>query len=320
MSEILVTGGLGFIGHNVVQLLEKHNHECLVIDSCTTYGIIPQTELDFLINERKQLISSQSVKVDIKSYNTKSLIQKFQPDTIIHLASFPRQKVVLQNPTLGSDVMITSLLALLETAKENNVKKFVYISSSMVYGDFKNGVDELSSCRPIGAYAIMKYAGEKLLQDFANRTGISYTIIRPSAVYGERDVNDRVIAKFMISAIRNETLNVRGENEILDFTYVNDLAYGIVTAATEDIANNKIYNMTRCNPKLCTLLNAAEQIVGIAKSGKICVTNKDTNFPSRGLMSNAKARKDLDYSPKTNIEEGFKKYYDWLYARPFLWS
>ena len=320
MSKILVTGGLGFIGHNVVRFLEAHNHECIVIDSCTNYGVVPQTELDFLMGEREKLIKSPVVKVDLKSYNTESIIEKFKPDTIIHLASFPRQKVVLQNPVLGGEVMITSLLHLLECAKNNDVKKFVYISSSMVYGDFAGGIKESDRCEPKGSYAIMKYAGEKLVEDFTIRSGIPHTIIRPSAVYGERDVNDRVIAKFIVAALKNETLTVRGANEILDFTYVDDIAYGIAVAANNNAANNQIYNMTRSSPKLCTLEEAANLVVKIVGSGHIVITDKDKNFPQRGRLSIDKAKKELDYSPIIDIEVGFQKYIGWLDANHILWS
>ena len=115
------------------------------------------------------------------------MLRKHTINTVVHLASFPRQKVVNSNPTLGSRTMSEGLLSLLE-ASQDQVAKFVYVSSSMVYGDFKeeafDGIAESAQCNPIGQYGIMKLAGECLVKDYAARTGMKYTILRPSAVYG----------------------------------------------------------------------------------------------------------------------------------------
>jgi len=85
----------------------------------------------------------------------------------------------------------------------------------------------------------MKLAGEHLVKDYSRRGCFTHTIIRPSAVYGELDVEDRVIAKFMLTAMRDGTLNVNGANETLDFTYVEDAADGIVGAALSDNTENR---------------------------------------------------------------------------------
>ena len=107
----------------------------------------------------------------------------------------------------------------------------------MVYGDFTDQVTEDAPCRPQGQYGIMKLAGEWLVRDYTRSTGMAHTIIRPSAVYGPLDVEDRVIAKFMLTAMRGGVLKVNGREETLDFTYVDDAADGIVAAA---LSNNTI--------------------------------------------------------------------------------
>ena len=194
---ILVTGGLGFIGHNVVAQLESQGHQVIITDIRTTYGIVPQEELDYLINERLKKISTKEIyRIDIADQDgIDFLMRKFNPDTVIHLASFPRQKVVNDNPQLGSRAMSEGLLNLLENARKHQVCKFVYISSSMVYGDFDNNVTEDAVCRPQGQYGIMKLAGEWLVRDYTRSSGMAHTIIRPSAVYGPLDVEDRVVSK-----------------------------------------------------------------------------------------------------------------------------
>jgi len=272
--KILVTGGLGLIGHNVVYRLMQQGHNVTIVDTQTNYGIIPQDEIDYLMSERMKKIHDPSF------YN-----------------------MCISDPC--------------ELSKKYNVQKFVYISSSMVYGDFKDDVTENAVCNPQGQYGIMKLAGEWLVKDYSRRGCFNHTIIRPSAVYGPLDVEDRVIAKFMLTAMRGGVLNVNGASETLDFTYVEDAADGIVAAALSDNTNFNTYNITKSHSR--TLLDAANLAVKIVGKGSIEVRGKDVDFPSRGALNIDAARKDFGYNPKVDVEEGFERYYEWLSNSPF-WS
>jgi nucleoside-diphosphate-sugar epimerase len=316
--NILVTGGLGLIGHNVVARLEK-DHEISIIDNRTTYGIVPQSEVDYLMSERLKKIQTQKIySASIESAETVDyVVEQNAVDVIVHMASFPRQKVVNANPAAGADVMMRGLINLLESAKKHRIERFVYISSSMVYGDFEDQVLEDDECRPQGQYGIMKLAGEWLVKDYARRCGFEYVIIRPSAVYGPLDVEDRVVAKFMLAAMRGETLKVNGAGETLDFTYVDDAADGIAAAATRIMARDNTYNITKSHS--VSLLEAAEMIVTMVGSGKIEVRDKDADFPSRGALNIDRARTILGFDPKIDVQEGFENYYTWLKNSPY-WS
>lgn len=179
----------------------------------------------------------------------------------------------------------------------------------MVYGDFKDFVTEDAECRPQGQYGILKLAGEWLIKDY-QRKGIDYTIFRPSAVYGELDVEDRVISKFLLTAMRGGVLKVNGINETLDFTYVDDAANGIVQALYSTNTKNKTYNITKSHSK--TLYEAANLAVKLAGRGTIEVRDKDQDFPSRGALDITAARRDFSFDPRVDIEEGFDRYYQWL--------
>ena len=307
-----ITGGAGFIGHNVVRFLEQQGVECFGIDSRTNYDFVPPGELEYLIKERFKRIRSFPLVGDIRDDDIRMRIGTFNCNTIIHLASFPRQKVVSQNPVLASEVMSTGLINLLEAAVAHKIKRFVYISSSMVYGDFENDVSEDAVCNPIGQYGIMKYVGEKLVEDYARQYGFESVIIRPSAVYGELDVEDRVVSKFMLGAMRGDTLRVKGANEVLDFTYVEDAAWGIVQATLSSTAANKIYNITRSDQTLVTLEQAAKLAIGIAGQGELEIQDRDLSFPKRGRLSIDRAVRDFAYQPKVDVEEGFRRYYEWF--------
>jgi nucleoside-diphosphate-sugar epimerase len=315
--NILVTGGLGLIGHHVVERLENLGHDVTIVDTMTNYGIIPQDEIDYLMRERRKKIKTDQVyKYDIADApSINSLFETKKFNIVVHMASFPRQKVVNANPAMGSKTMSEGLLNLLEASKNTNVSKFIYISSSMVYGDFTDDVKEDVVCNPQGQYGIMKLAGEWLVKDYTRRDNIVHTIIRPSAVYGPLDVEDRVIAKFMLSAMRGNVLNVNGAGETLDFTYVEDAADGIVGATLSPNTRNKTYNITKSHSR--TLLDAANLAVKIAGKGTINVRDKDTDFPSRGALNIEAARRDFNYDPKVDVEEGFQKYYEWLSNSPF---
>ena len=319
--KILVTGGLGLIGHNVVRRLLDQGHEVSITDTRTNYGLVPQDELDYLMSERMKKIPEVELRthrIDIADAGGIDwLLKHYQPDTIIHMASFPRQKVVNVNPQAGSRAMSEGLLNLLEAARTNKVCKFIYISSSMVYGDFTDDVREDAVCRPQGQYGIMKLAGEWLVRDYTRRGCFDHVIIRPSAVYGELDVEDRVISKFLLTAMRGGTLKVNGATETLDFTYVEDAADGIVAAALKPVANNKTYNVTKSHS--WSLLDAANLAVKIVGRGTVEVRDKDADFPSRGALSIDAARRDLGFDPKIDIEEGFQRYYDWL-EHSVYWS
>ena len=310
-KNILVTGGMGFIGHNVVRLLEQQGHNAIVFDNFTNYGTIPHNELYELHKERRSLIDAQVYNGDLfQGSLVNFVIDLHKIDTVIHLASFPRQKAVAQHPVAASSTMCTGLVSLLESCVEHDIKKFVYVSSSMVYGEFSDGVREDATCDPLGQYGILKLAGEWLVRDYTRRTGLAHTIIRPSAVYGPRDVEDRVISKFFAAAMRNETIHVKGANERLDFTYVDDVARGIVKAALADAANNSTYNVTRGQAH--SLLDAAKLVQKIVGQGTIEVEERDTNFPSRGALNIEAACRDFLYTPLVDIEPGFRLYYDWL--------
>lgn len=311
--KYIVTGGAGFIGHNVVRQLETQGHDCFILDNVTDYRFIPADELTYLYRSRRERMRANTHHIDLCEHDRVSKFFSnfaFDVDAVIHLASFPRQKIVNGNPIWGSEVMATGLVNLLEVCKTYCIPKFVYVSSSMVYGDFKNNVAEDAVCVPQGQYGIMKLMGEHLVKDYTRRGCFDSVIIRPSAVYGELDVEDRVVSKFMLGAMRGERLQVNGANEILDFTYVEDAARGIVQATQSDNAVNKTYNITKSHGT--TLLQAAELAVKLAGRGTIECRDRDADFPSRGALDISAARRDFEFNPLVDVEEGFRRYYTWF--------
>jgi nucleoside-diphosphate-sugar epimerase len=129
-------------------------------------------------------------------------------------------------------------------------------------------------------------------------------------VYGPYDVEDRVVSKFLLAAMRDENILVNGIDDALDFTYVDDAAMGIALSAVSEDTKNTTYNITRGQSR--TLLDAAKLAVDIVGRGTILVKPRDNSFPQRGQLNILRAKSDFGYYPYVNIEEGFQEYYDWL--------
>lgn len=316
--KILVTGGLGFIGHQVVSNLEAAGHTVIIVDKKTTYGgSVDVDELTFLYNERAKQIYTQDIfNYDIAEIQIKELFKEFQPEIVIHLASFPRQKVVEQHPKLACNTMSEGLVNLLEASKNSSVKKFVYISSSMVYGDFSDNVIEKTICQPRNQYGILKLAGEMLVRYYTRKFNLNHVIIRPSAVYGPLDLSDRVIPTFILNATRGDDIVINGENEKLDFTYVGDVARGIVDASLSDNATNRTYNITKGRSVL--LKDAATIILNLVNSSSnIIIKNREVSMPSRGALSIDQAKNDFGYMPLIDFQIGAKLTVEYIFNNSF---
>jgi nucleoside-diphosphate-sugar epimerase len=152
--------------------------------------------------------------------------------------------------------------------------------------------------------------GRGVALEAARRGCFDHVIIRPSAVYGPLDVEDRVVSKFMLKAMRGEMLRVNGADETLDFTYVDDAADGIVAAAVIPRASNMTFNITKSHS--VRLLQAARMIIEIVGKGSIELKDKDADFPSRGSLNIVCARAVLGYDPRVDVAQGFENYYEWF--------
>tara|TARA_B100000989_G_C19266214_1_gene354262 strand:+ start:43 stop:606 length:564 start_codon:yes stop_codon:yes gene_type:complete len=181
----------------------------------------------------------------------------------------------------------------------------------MVYGDFtKDIVKENDQKNPKEAYGIMKYCGEKITEGLCKLYKIDYSIIRPSAVYGPTDMNRRVSQLFVDGARNNRKLKVEGLNEKLDFTYIDDLAEGLILSAFKRKAAKQVFNMTfGKGRKLIDFIKILKKHYPYLKYE---VKSKDKTKPSRGTLSISKARKLIGYKPKFDLEKGIKNYLEFL--------
>ena len=311
--KYLVTGGLGFIGSKIIEKLSNDGHSVICVDNKDTYDILTEGQLDKLITWRTRNWDNKKVSViigDILDRDVCLRAFKSRPDIVIHLATYPRAKIVDENPILGIPKVIGTTTNLLWHASNFETKKFVYISSSMVYGDFVDGTKEESNTKPQNIYGEAKLTGERLTKLFAKRDGLNYNIVRPSGVYGPGDLPDRVVSKFFQKAMNNETIELHnGENKV-DFTYRQDAAYGIIKAASSEVANTS-YNITAGNAS--SLRTLAETIIDITGSKfELQDIGMHKLYPLRGTLDIGRAKDLLAYQPQFSLRQGLESYYDWI--------
>lgn len=321
MKNILITGGLGFIGTALARKLIEENKVklCILLDN---FGGYVNPSIGSFYDYRKlrlKAINKSKYKIERTDTNNfksvLSIIRKYKPEVIYHTAALPLAKVSNVNADEAKQGSIDSTINLIDAVnislKENELKRFVYISSSMVYGDFKkNSVMEDDTKRPKESYGIMKYCGEKITEGLCKLYGLKYSIIRPSAVYGPTDMNRRVSQLFMEGARKNKKLIVEGGEEKLDFTYIEDLVDGLILAATKNKGINEIFNITYGKGR--RLLDFIKILKKYYPNLNYEIKPKDKSKPSRGTLSINKAKKLLGYKPKINLEKGIKKYIDFL--------
>jgi len=311
--RILVTGGNGFIGSKIVEMLSNDGHKITVVDNLDTYGIMTKKELENLNKWRTRNWNIKNVSMiqgDVLDRLVCLKAFKSRPDIVIHLATYPRAKIVDNDPIVGIPKVINTTTNLLWHSEKFNVKKFVYISSSMVYGDFVDGMKEDGKTKPKNIYGEAKLTGERMVKLFAKRDGLNYNIIRPSGVYGPGDMPDRVVSKFFAKAMANETITLHNGDNKVDFTYRQDTATGIIQAALSSVANVS-FNITAGHAT--SLRTLAEMIIEITGSkSELEDIGNHKLYPMRGTLDIGRAKDLLGYEPKFTLEQGLKSYYDWL--------
>ena len=308
--KILITGGLGFIGSKLVEVLSINN-SIIVLDNKDTYGLLNKEEENLLYKQRTKNWINKNIQVinkDILDY--KSCLKAFEhnPDVVIHLAAYPRASIVDDNPILGVPKLISGTTNILYNCGLFNVKRMIYTSSSMVYGNFNDGIKEDADTKPTNIYCEAKLTGERLTKLFAKKNNMSYIIIRPSAVYGLNDLPDRVVPKFFKKAINNETITLHNGSNKADFTFRDDVVDGLIKATFSDVKNES-FNLTA--GQAFSLKTLSEKVKNITRSkSKVEDVGSHNLYPTRGTLDISKAKDMLNYNPKINFESGLKLYYE----------
>lgn len=323
-KKIILTGGAGFIGHNLAIELKKLGAEPHVIDGLQvnhigfhTSNYINGPNADLYIaylNDRLRLLRDRGIHLhifDLRDYHAISkTFSNIQPDIVVHLAAVAHANRSNKDPYSTFDHSFRTLENVLD-ANRNAGAHIIYLSSSMVYGDFDGeSVTEDRVCNPKGIYGALKFGAEKLVIGYNQVFETPYTIIRPSALYGERCVSRRVGQAFIENAIAGKDLTVNGDGmDSLDFTYIRDFMAGLIQTMTVPEAKGETFNLTYGNGR--TLVELAELVLKEFPGSKLKHAPRDVLMPERGTLNIEKARRILGYKPEYPIERGFAEYIAW---------
>ena len=318
-KSIVLIGGAGFIGHNLALTLKKAGARVTIIDSLHVNSLLSFASSNYdeenrdlyyrIINQRLDLLREADIPInvqDVRDYNALChLLTEINPEVIIHLAAVAHANKSNKDPYSTFDHSSRTLENVLDNArnKQFNVKRFIYFSSSMVYGNFKGGmVTEETVCEPLGIYGALKYGGEKLVIAYNQVFDVPYTIVRPSALYGQRCVSRRVGQIFIENALKGVPLKISGDgSDRLDFTYIEDLSNGIVKILENESSENQVFNITYGESR------SIKHFPGI----EVQYLPKDKLMPARGTLCVDKAKKLIGYAPQYPLEKGIVKYINW---------
>lgn len=323
-KRVAIVGGAGFIGHNLALKLAELGAEPHVVDGLQVnnlgyhssgYSANPNGERYIaFINERLTLLRAAKVGlhvIDARDYHlVTQTLKNIQPDVVVHLAAIAHANRSNKDPFSTFDHSMRTLENVLDATRSQGIQ-LIFFSSSMVYGDFDGeAVTEERVCNPIGIYGALKYSAEKLIIAYNQVFDLPYTIIRPSALYGERCVSRRVGQAFIENALVGEDLVVNGDgSDSLDFTYIDDVVQGVILSMTRREALNETFNITFGDARQ---LNHLAELVMEHFPGLALVHNpRDGLMPERGSLSVEKARNLLGYDPQHPVEEGFVRYIQW---------
>lgn len=321
-KKVVLVGGCGFIGHNLAIYLKKNNFDVSIVDSLSVNNILNFNNSEIknrklyksILDNRIEILNKEKIELiiqDARDYNSMSrMMGQIKPNIIIHLAAISHANVANKDPHNTFDHSLRTLENSLDIARISKIH-LIYVSSSMVYGDFKDGfVDENSDCNPVGIYGTLKLAGELMVKSYNQVYDLPFTIIRPSALYGERCVSRRVGQILIENALENKEIAIHGDgSEKLDFTYIEDLIHGIYLCCLEANGKNKTFNITYGQSR--TIKELISVLEKKFSNLKIVYKEKEKFVPTRGTLINKNAKELLKYSPQFPIEKGYIKYIDW---------
>ena len=263
-KRVLLIGGAGFIGSRFCHLSK---YDCETVDKTTGQDII-----------------------------NRSILPQRYYDTVIFLSAEPNVRAVIKNPMLAYSTMTHGLHMCLEQYHKSH---FVFMSSSMVYGEWtKETMAETDLCAPTNVYGQLKLLGEGIVKQFHD----NWTIVRPSAVYGPFDKPNRVVNLFINKIRNNERITLQGADNLFDFTYVDDIVYGL-ERVVDLKPQGETYNITR--GESYTLQSMTDMLYSkLGAEPNYIAEPKPKNYPQRGALDITKAKQELGYNPQFDLSRG----------------
>src|SRR5213592_944207 len=309
--RVLVTGGAGFIGSHLAEKLLASGHQVVILDDFNDF-YDPQTKHGNIAGLARDVTVYH---VDLRdSESVRNLFHREKVDAIAHLAARAGVRPSIQQPRLYYDTNVTGTLHLLEAARVTGVERFVFASSSSVYGASKRipfSEDEHLT-QTFSPYAATKIAGEFLCSTYSHLYNLRVVALRYFTVYGPRQRPDLAIHQFTRRIYAGQPIDQFGDGSTRrDYTYIDDVIQGTMAALEYDGPRYDIFNLGESDTiQLKDLIAAIENALG--KKAKI---NQLPEQPADMPLTRAdisKARKLLDYKPTTRLSDGLPRFIEWF--------
>ena len=312
--NILVTGGAGFIGSHLCDSLLRDDHTVFCLDDFNNY-YSPDQKISNIFNAQKRP-SFKLIRGDIRNKKlVKRIFDENEIDKVVHLAARAGVRPSFENPELYEDVNVNGTKNLLDAALKNNVKQFIFASSSSVYGTNEkipfSEEDEIQNM--ISPYAKTKRKGELLCKEYSSK-GLKITILRFFTVFGPRNRPDMAVFKFSDSVYNDREIILFGDGSMKrDFTFVSDIVNGIKKSLEKEF-EFEIINLGNNKPiTVKELIELIEKTIGKKASTKsTAIPNGDVPITYADI---SKAKKLLGWEPETSVEEGLKQFSEWYLER-----
>jgi UDP-glucuronate 4-epimerase len=318
--RVLLTGGAGFIGSHVAEALLQRGVELMILD-CLDEFYSPAWKRANLEDVRRAG-KFEFADADIcDGEPLRALFSKFRPDTLIHLAARAGVRPSIEQPRLYERVNVSGTVNLLELCREFSVQKFIFGSSSSVYGVSSRAPfseDEIN-LRPISPYAATKVAGEMLCYTYAHLTRMPIVCLRFFTVYGPRQRPDLAIHKFTALIEAGKPVPIFGDGTTgRDYTFYSDIVAGVMasldyTPAAAEGAAFDVFNLGNSHPVTLNEMVAALE----RATGRAAIRSPQPMQPGDVPLTWAdisKSERLLGYHPATPLEEGLKKFVAWYRA------
>jgi len=312
--KVLVTGGAGFIGSNLVNLLLKEGHAVSILDDFNDF-YLPSIKRDNVASFASHVNVHEG---DIRNQDTVNrIVGEEKPDTIIHLAARAGVRPSIKEPKLYIDTNITGTWNLLEASRIHSVPRFVSASSSSVYGVIKTAPfsEDMLINQTISPYAATKMATEQFCSNYSHLYGIRTISLRFFTVYGPRQRPDLAIHSFTKAIWEGRSIQQFGDGTTRrDYTYIDDILQGVAACLGYEGPLCDVFNLGESQTTtLNELISSIENALG--KKAEIRKMPEQPGDVPLTYANIDKARKLLNYDPHTKIAEGIPKFVEWFHQQ-----
>jgi UDP-glucuronate 4-epimerase len=305
--KILLTGGAGFIGSHLLERLIERKDDVAVVDDFNDYydpGIkranLPKS--GFRLHER-----------DIR--DAAPIVAQEKPDLVIHLAARAGVRPSQKDPALYESVNVGGTLGLLEACRANGVKRFIFASSSSVYGNAEVPFrEENADLQPISFYGATKLLGEHYVRIYSRLHGLHATSLRFFTAYGPRQRPDMAIHAFTAAVLQGREIPMFGDGSTeRDYTFVSDIVQGVLGAVDHD----EPYGVYNLGESRTIALKRLIELIGENAGRKplVKMLPEQPGDVKRTCASIDRARRGLGYDPKVPIEDGIREFVAWYKSR-----